>query len=204
MAGPDDKLADNAVASVGMLANWSAAPGGHPFFIGVGFHKPHIPWTIPTKWFARLPSIADTALPKHERPPIGMPPIAWNKGLGRHALDSYADANRYPAHAFSNGSWVSFPHNLTKAMRRGYYAAVSYTDHNIGRVLDALADSPAADNTVVAIMGDHGGLHPIDGTLPCCCAAAVVLAQQPRCSLAHSQLICCPFFCHTIVRLQSG
>jgi arylsulfatase A-like enzyme len=167
MAGPDDALADNAVKSVAILANWSAAQtaaaaaaggggGGHPFFLGVGFHKPHIPWTIPTRWFAPLASIADTALPKHERPPVGMPPIAWNKGLGTHALDSYTDADRSPAHAFSNGSWVAFPFNLTKAMRRGYYAAVSYTDHNIGRVLDALAASPAAANTVVAIMGDHG------------------------------------------------
>ena len=76
-------------------------------------------WTIPTEYFQQLPSIEDTALPTHERPPIGMPPIAWNKGLGTHALDSYADANLHPLHAFENGSFVAFPHNLTKAMRRG-------------------------------------------------------------------------------------
>jgi len=78
---------------------------------------------------------------------------------GTHALDSYADANRHPLHAFNNGSWVAFPHNLTKAMRRGYYAAVMYTDHNIGMVLDALGESEVKDETVVAVMGDQCVMH---------------------------------------------
>jgi len=154
-AGPDDALAANSVASVKMLAEFSKRTGT-PFFLGVGFHKPHIPWTIPERFFSGLPSIPDTALPAHENPPTGMPPIAWNKGLGTHALDSYKDTNLHPLHAFANGSSVSFPHLLTKAMRRAYYAAVRYTDHNIGLVLEALQESAIADNTVVAVMGDHG------------------------------------------------
>eukprot|EP00937_MAST-01D_sp_MAST-1D-sp2_P000895 g895.t1 len=154
-AGPDDTLAANAAQSVAMLANYSAASSS-PFFLAVGFHKPHIPWTIPTRFFQPLPSMADTALPAREQPPHDMPPIAWNKGLGTHALDSYADTNRHPLHAFANGSYVTFPHNLTRAMRRAYYAAVSYTDRNIGLVLDALAASPAAADTVTVFMGDHG------------------------------------------------
>ena len=158
--GPDDQLAANGVVSLRMLANWSAAAAAkgerRPFFLGIGFHKPHIPWTIPTRFFSPLASIEDTALPSHPGPPKGMPPIAWNKGLGTHALDSYKDANLQPLHAFSNGSFVAFQPALTRAMRRGYYAAVSYTDHNIGRVLDELEASPAARNTVVVIMGDHG------------------------------------------------
>lgn len=153
--GPDDALTENGVKSLNILANYSLSTG-RPFFLGVGFHKPHIPWTIPTQFFQQLPSIEDTALPKHERPPLGMPPIAWNKGLGTHALDSYTDTNLAPAHSYSNGSWVNFPHNLTRAMRRAYYAAVIYVDFNIGRVLDALDASGVANNTVVAIMGDHG------------------------------------------------
>eukprot|EP00039_Didymoeca_costata_P023018 m.5766 g.5766 ORF g.5766 m.5766 type:complete len:657 (+) comp3394_c0_seq1:31-2001(+) len=154
-SGPDDELMQNAVESVYILGNFSKS-SGHPFFLGVGFHKPHIPWTIPTRFFQPLPSINDTILPLHERPPVGMPPIAWNKGLGRHALDSYADANEFPLHSFENGSWVAFPHNQTKAMRRGYYAAVSYVDYLIGEVLNALESTGLADNTVVAFMGDHG------------------------------------------------
>ena len=40
--GPDDKLAENAVSSLKMLSNYSRS-SGHPFWLGVGFHKPHIP-----------------------------------------------------------------------------------------------------------------------------------------------------------------
>ena len=65
-----------------------------------------------------------------------MPPIAWNKGLGTHALDSYSNTNRYPLHAFSNGTSVAFPPSLTKGMRGGYYAAISYADYLMGMVLD--------------------------------------------------------------------
>ena len=50
--------------------------------------QPHIPWTIPTRFFKPLGTIESQALPKHEHSPTNMPPIAWNKGLGHHALDS--------------------------------------------------------------------------------------------------------------------
>jgi hypothetical protein len=139
--------------------------------------KPHIPWTIPTRFFKPLGSIESQALPKHEYSPKNMPDIAWNKGLGHHALDSYADANRWPLHSFSNGTNVAFPHNLTKAMRRGvraepasvvllysrltpccvcqYYAAISYVDSLVGSVIDTLEATGLASETVVTIMGDR-------------------------------------------------
>ena len=190
--GPDDKLGNNSVASLEMLAAYTKKSGS-PFFLGVGFHKPHvralllalilalqlallivlslalllallladfrppqIPWTIPTRFFKPLGSIDSQTLPKHEHSPKNMPPMAWNKGLGLHALDNYADATRHPLHSFSNGTNVAFPHALTKAMRRGYFAAISYTDWLTGNVLDALEATGLADNTVVTIMGDHG------------------------------------------------
>ena len=122
--GPDDALAANGAESLRMLANYSKASGS-PFFLGIGLHKPHIPWTIPTRFFQLVGPAEQVALPKHEAPPAGMPPVAWNKGLGTHALDSYKDANEHPLHSFANGSSVPFPHELTRAMRRGYYAAVA-------------------------------------------------------------------------------
>jgi hypothetical protein len=74
--GPDDRLANNSVASLQLLAAYTKKTGT-PFFLGVGFHKPHIPWTIPTRFFTPLGSIDAQALPKHEHSPVGMPPIAW-------------------------------------------------------------------------------------------------------------------------------
>jgi arylsulfatase A-like enzyme len=87
-SGPDDSLMNAAVASLPLLANYSKHTG-RPFFMGCGFHKPHIPWTIPTRFFTK--SINETDSPLHPQVPSLMPPIAWNEGLGHNALDSYKD-----------------------------------------------------------------------------------------------------------------
>ena len=134
--------------SIPLLVNHTARTKA-PFFLGVGFHKPHIPWTIPTWCFAT--SIAETDLPAHPSLPGGMPPIAWNRGLGHNALDSYTDTNTYPLHPN-----ITFPDALVRAMRRGYRAAVAYLDWMIGNVMSALDASGAAGSTVVVFMGDHG------------------------------------------------
>lgn len=155
-AGPDDHLMEAGVASVKLLANYSSVTK-QPFFLAVGFHKPHIPWTIPTRFFNEEhgvpPTIDETELPTHPAVPTGMPPMAWNRGLGHNALDSYKDANRYPLHTN-----VTFPDPLVKAMRRGYRAAVAYMDWMTGNVLEALNTSSVADHTVVLFLGDHGCL----------------------------------------------
>ena len=85
--------------------------------------------------------------------------MAWNRGLGHNALDSYKDANRYPLHPN-----VTFPDPLVKAMRRGYRAAVAYMDWMTGNVLQALNSSSVVDRTVVLFLGDHG--YHLRPTLP--------------------------------------
>ena len=105
-----------------------------------------IPWTIPTRFFAK--SIAETDLPLHPGVPAGMPELAWNRGLGHNALDSYADANEHPLHPN-----VTFPDDLVRAMRRGYRAAVTYLDWMVGNVLDALDASGLAESTLTVFMG---------------------------------------------------
>ena len=184
-AGPDDHLMEAGVASVKLLANYSSVTKT-PFFLAVGFHKPHIPWTIPTRFFNEehgVPrTIDETELPLHPAVPEGMPPMAWNRGLGHNALDSYADANRYPLHPN-----VTFPDPLVKAMRRGYRAAVAYMDWMTGNVLQALNTSSAVDHTVVLFLGDHGyqlGEHNLWCTFSSeCCSMfsdfSVRLSKQP-------------------------
>ena len=60
----------------------------------------------------------------------------------------------------------AFPHNVTKTFRRAYYASVTWTDFLIGELLDTLEDAGVANNTIVALLGDHGwqlGEHNIWG-----------------------------------------
>ena len=50
--------------------------GGRKFFVGVGFHRPHIPWFVPQAKLDLYPR-ESIALPEHPEPPAGMPPVAW-------------------------------------------------------------------------------------------------------------------------------
>ena len=56
---------------------WAATTlGGRKFFVGVGFHRPHIPWFVPQAKLDLYPR-ESIALPEHPEPPAGMPPVAW-------------------------------------------------------------------------------------------------------------------------------
>ena len=105
-----------------------------PFFLGVGFHKPHLPFQYPKNFDTWYPKIV--APPKHPNPPEGMPLCAWHEGK------------------FDN-KWEK-PCNHMSEYRRAYYAAVSYTDHNIGRVLSKLDETGHRNDTAVLLIGDHG------------------------------------------------
>jgi iduronate 2-sulfatase len=81
-----------------------------------------------------------------------MPPIAWSSS---GELVAYTDINR-----LRNGSSFApgqvLPPTVVKNLRRGYYAAVSHMDDQIGLVMAALAATGFADTTIVSFWGDHG------------------------------------------------
>lgn len=137
-AYPDGKVAAGAVAA---LEELSREPG-RPFFLAVGIRKPHLPFTAPKKYWD-LYEQAD--LPPVARPdvPAGAPEIALHNSV---ELRGYSDQP-------GDGPWT--PAQIA-TLRRGYYAAVSFADAQIGRVLDALERTGLAKNTIVVIWGDHG------------------------------------------------
>ena len=111
-----------------------------PFFLTVGFLRPHVPWHVPQKWF-------DLYDPKklHEPPYLktdrdDLPPIAKQ-------VDDWP-AMPTTDWAIESGQW--------KDILQGYLASVSFVDHYVGEVLDALAASSYADNTIVVLWSDHG------------------------------------------------
>lgn len=118
-----------------------------PFFLAVGFHKPHLPWVFPEKYLEYYPVVR---LPDNNFAPYDMPTIAWQSyGETR----GYADISALNASGSIN---TSLPHDKIKELRRAYYSSVSYTDDNIGAVLNALDDAGLKESTVVAFWGDHG------------------------------------------------
>jgi iduronate 2-sulfatase len=165
---PGAQIADHAIAQ---LANFSARGIGtqgasssssdattQPFFLAVGFHKPHLPFVAPERFFQSYP-LDEINLPEDQDPPTDMPPVAWSSwGELRAYLDIAALGN-------SGQPGDHLPANVTKALRRAYYAAVTWTDYNVGRVLAALDMYGYTNNTVVTFWGDHGWRR----TRPCLC-----------------------------------
>ena len=134
-------IEDELVLSEGIALLREAAEGlkedpPRPFFLGVGFHKPHMPFYFPDEYGDLYP--IDTVLPPlHPNPPEGMPLVAWHEGN------------------FGNNTW-GHPAQDSTTFRRAYYSAVSYTDYHIGMMLAELDTLGLKETTVVAVMGDHG------------------------------------------------
>ena len=146
---PDEAYYDGRVAAEAARVLGEVKQKNEPFFLAVGFWKPHAPFNAPKKYWdlydrAKLP-------PLDARRPEGAPDIAFHNSsevLGppdkRATLTPEAAAE----------------------MRHGYFANISYMDAQLGKVLDALDASGVAERTVVVFVADHGyhiGEHSLWG-----------------------------------------
>lgn len=142
----DDVHADGNRAKVGSARIHQLAKAGKPFFLAVGFTKPHLPFVAPKKYWD-LYKDQSFAMPKNLSVPPGYPRYARNVNAGE--LRSYKDIPL-------KGTPADFPETLNRRLLHGYHACVSYTDRNIGELLSALEKSGAAKNTIVILWADHG------------------------------------------------
>ncbi|WKN42104.1 sulfatase [Tunicatimonas pelagia] len=111
-----------------------------PFFLAVGFNKPHVPLYTTQKWFDLYPE-ADVMLPTApEGDRDDVPDFAWY-------LHWFLPEPRL--------SWV-IENNQWQAKVRAYLAAISFMDAQVGRVLDALEEQGLDDNTIIVFWSDHG------------------------------------------------
>ena len=144
----DDGIAARAVE---IMASHKAHGVG-PWLVMAGFIRPHVDWSAPQRFWDLYPEDqcgADTVA-VHKTAPPSAPKIAWVDG-------GYVDgktADLPKGYRFSPTAPVN--DTLAAHWRRGYYAAVSYMDWNVGKLLDALDDLGLADDTIVALMADHG------------------------------------------------
>lgn len=139
----DDAYADGRVAHEALRRLRAAKDRPEPFFLAVGFARPHLPFTVPQKYW-QLHDPAKFTLATRTTPPEGAPPYAPKAPLGE--LNQYDPVPEKPPLA----------EDLQRTLIHGYYASTSYVDAQIGRVLDALPALGLADNTVVVVWGDHG------------------------------------------------
>ena len=144
---PDFQIAQHAVETLkNMTTNLKPEQN---FFMGVGFHKPHLPFVFPEEMAEYYP-LSSISLPPNDQPPKDMPSIAWS---------SYGELRNYFDQSLLNKTGApgtDLPNDDVINLRRAYYSAVSATDMYLGMVLDALDESPYANNTVISLFGDHG------------------------------------------------
>ncbi|NQU22120.1 MAG: sulfatase [Candidatus Nealsonbacteria bacterium] len=138
----DDAYADGKVLEKSVRDLRRLAKMDKPFFLATGFFKPHLPFVAPKKYWD-LYDRDRIHLPETYRRPKDAPDVAihnWGE------LRAYADV---PARG-------PLPDEMARTLIHGYYACVSYTDAQIGKLLDELERLGVADNTIVILWGDHG------------------------------------------------
>ena len=138
----DDELPDGYTAAEGVRRLHELKKKGQPFFLAVGFLKPHLPFVAPKKYWD-LYDPDKIPLPAIEHLPAGAPAFAGHDNGELHSYANVPEGNPIPA-------------DFAKKLRHGYYACVSYTDAQVGRLLDALDKEGLAQSTVVVLWGDHG------------------------------------------------
>jgi len=142
---PDIQSSEHAVETIKSMAS---SKSEKPFFLAVGFHKPHIPYKFPEEYLKFYP-IEDMDLAPYPYIPRRMPLVAYSSWPRLFVREDFKKLNV---------SWPfgPVPELFQKKIRQHYYASVTYTDAMIGKVLNQLEESGLADDTVISFVSDHG------------------------------------------------
>ena len=147
----DHPLEDMMIASQAVRKMNELAQSSKPFFLGVGFHRPHLPFLTPAKFYDHYPK-KSIKMPPNYFTPEKMPEIAWSNS---RELRSFTDIPT--AQPFWYGAINDTLHEQPALdLRRAYYASVSYIDSLVGEVVDNLEKLGLLDDTIIVFLGDHG------------------------------------------------
>ncbi len=138
----DDELPDGAAANEAVKRIHALSSNEKPFFLAVGFAKPHLPFVAPKKYW-NLYDPNSIPVPTIDHLPEGSPEFAGHNNSELHNYPGVPKGEPIPA-------------DFACTLRHGYYACISYTDAQIGKLLDALDQEGLADNTIIVLWGDHG------------------------------------------------
>jgi arylsulfatase A-like enzyme len=149
---PDNAYIDgaNALYAKDLLAQLSKDDA--PFFFAVGFSKPHLPFVAPKKYWDLYRRDAMPLAPFRQKAK-NSPDLAYHRASELYA---YSDIPSIASFSDGKGGGLDIPLEKQKELIHGYYASVSYTDAQIGILLDALDSLGLSKNTIVVLWGDHG------------------------------------------------
>lgn len=139
---PDEGCPDGKLAQLAIEKLTAVRSGDKPFFLAVGFFKPHLPFNAPKRYWDLYDPAAFELNDDSQRV----------KGISGHAHHSHRELGGYrdlPKDEHLDAT-------TTRTLRHGYHACVSYIDAQIGKLLATLDQLGLAQNTIVVLWGDHG------------------------------------------------
>ena len=140
---PDDGYVDGARTNYALIKMEEAANSGKPFFLAVGYTKPHLPFVAPKKYWDMYDRSSIPIHPEQGRD-SSIPSIAYHNN--HELVNNYSD--------------IPLNGNITvdkqKELIHGYKACVSYVDAQVGILLSKLDELGLSSNTIVVLLGDHG------------------------------------------------
>lgn len=156
----DGKIADKAVETLKEIKLNRTKGDNTPFFLAVGFHKPHLPFFAPSKYCDLYPEADKVPLAKNPDAPTKMPPIAW---VTIEGFTRFKDMKKYhlpecqsDVDAAMRGDRCRVTDEDAHVLRRAYYSSLSFTDAQLGRVMMELDNQGLAKDTIVVLWADHG------------------------------------------------
>ena len=139
---PDNAYFDGKLAEKSMEDLKKLKARNQPFFLAVGFYKPHLPFNAPQKYWDLYP-LEKIRLPDNPHPPKDAP---------EQAIHEFGELRAY----FDIPTEGPVRESFARKLIQGYYAATSYMDAQVGRLLETLEELDLDDNTIVILLGDHG------------------------------------------------
>ncbi len=115
-----------------------------PFFIAVGFVRPHLPFSAPKKYWT-LYDPSQLPLPTYQQSPAGAPSVAGKTGGEIAAYNPVPDRIK-----------TEYSIELKRQLIHGYYASTSFVDAQIGKVIDEVDNLHLAESTIIVLWSDHG------------------------------------------------
>ncbi len=139
---PDDAYDDGAIGAYAVKELNELAQRDEPFFLAVGFKKPHLPFVAPKKYW-NLFDRDSLDLAAFQRKALNSPDIAY------HNSEELRAYNGVPATG-------ALDEATQRKLIHGYYACIAYIDAQIAKILDQLKALDLDDNTIIILWGDHG------------------------------------------------
>lgn len=142
----DEGYPDGLSATIAVAKLKELSARKQPFFLSVGFFKPHLPFNAPKKYWD---------LYDEKNIPL-TPSPATPENVNAASLHESAEFNGYKLGDEQASLEKPVSDTYARKLRHAYYAGVSYTDAQVGKVLDALAKLGLTKNTIVVVWSDHG------------------------------------------------